>query len=79
LRVALGIAFVVGGVFSILPVLGLWMLPVGLLILSVDFPPVRRFRRRLTAWYGRSWLNRAVGGLSRMRPNIRRKKKGPSG
>ena len=31
-----------GGVFSFLPVLGLWMLPLGLLVLAVDIPPLRR-------------------------------------
>ncbi len=79
LRIALGIAFLIGGVFAILPVLGLWMIPVGLLILSVDFPPVRRFRRRMTSWYGRSRLRTAVEGLSRKWARAGDKKKGPSG
>ncbi len=48
-----GVWLVTGGVFSFLPVLGLWMLPVGLLILSVDFASVRRFRRRTTVRWGR--------------------------
>jgi len=79
LRIALGGAFLIGGMFAILPVLGLWMIPVGLLILSVDFPPVRRFRRRLTSWYGRSWLKEAVERLSQKWTSAWRKKKGPSG
>ena len=29
-------AFVAGGVFSFLPVLGIWMLPLGLLLLAID-------------------------------------------
>ena len=73
LRVGLGIAFLFGGVFWMLPVLGLWMVPVGVLILSVDLPPVRRARRRFDTWFGRSRLRQA---LRRMR---RGKKKGPSG
>ncbi len=44
-RVAVGILFVVGGVVSFLPLLGVWMLPVGFLILSIDFPKMRRLRR----------------------------------
>jgi hypothetical protein len=79
LRILLGIAFLIGGMFAILPVLGLWMIPVGLLILSVDFPPVRRFRRRATSWYGRSRLRTAVEGLSRKWARASDKKKGPSG
>jgi hypothetical protein len=42
LRMPAGLLLIVGGVFSILPVLGLWMLPLGLVLLAEDFPPVRR-------------------------------------
>ncbi|CEJ13398.1 hypothetical protein [Phreatobacter sp. AB_2022a] len=54
-RRALGWAFVAGGVLSILPVLGPWMFPVGLAILSVDSPFYRRMRRRLAIRIGRRW------------------------
>ncbi len=47
-RIALGSLLVFGGIFSFLPILGLWMLPLGLLVLSQDFPFVRRWRRRGT-------------------------------
>ena len=42
LRVPAGIALTGGGVFSVLPVLGLWMLPVGLALLAHDVPPMRK-------------------------------------
>ncbi|MEQ1901281.1 MAG: hypothetical protein ABL866_11160 [Devosia sp.] len=42
IRIPLGILLVLGGIFSILPVLGLWMLPLGLLMLAIDIPPLRR-------------------------------------
>jgi hypothetical protein len=48
LRVALGLLAVFGGFLGFLPILGFWMLPLGLLILSIDFPPIRRFRRVAT-------------------------------
>jgi len=35
-RIPLAVLLVLGGVFSILPGLGIWMLPVGLLLLAVD-------------------------------------------
>jgi hypothetical protein len=35
-RIPLGILLVLGGIFSFLPVLGLWMLPLGLLLLALD-------------------------------------------
>ena len=53
LRIGLGIALCLGGVLWFLPILGLWMLPLGLLVLSVDIPAIRRFRRRVEIWWGR--------------------------
>ena len=41
-RIPLAIVLLLGGVFSFLPVLGIWMLPLGLLVLAVDIPPLRR-------------------------------------
>ncbi|MBX3507639.1 hypothetical protein [Parvibaculum sp.] len=53
LRIVVGIALIIGGVFGFLPVLGFWMLPLGVLVLSVDLHPVRRWRRRIEVWWGR--------------------------
>jgi len=52
-RVALGTALMIMGIFGWLPILGFWMIPLGLLVLSVDFHQARRFRRRLEVWSGR--------------------------
>ena len=41
-RIPLSIILILGGIFSFLPVLGIWMLPLGLLMLAVDIPPLRR-------------------------------------
>ena len=57
LRMALGILLVIGGLLGFLPILGFWMLPLGLAILAIDFPPVRRMQRRLTISFG-NWLHR---------------------
>ncbi len=40
-RIPLAIVLMLGGVFSFLPVLGVWMLPLGLLVLAVDVPGLR--------------------------------------
>jgi hypothetical protein len=58
LRTALGIGFIIGGILGFLPVVGFWMIPVGLLILSNDFRPIRRWRRKLVVWAGRSRKDR---------------------
>jgi len=41
-RVPAGIALTGGGVFSVLPGLGLWMLPIGLALLAQDVPVMQR-------------------------------------
>lgn len=46
IRVPVGVLFVLGGVFAILPILGLWMLPIGMLLLAQDVPVLRRPTRR---------------------------------
>jgi len=42
---------VILGIFGFLPVLGFWMIPLGLLVLSYEFAAVRRGRRRLQVWW----------------------------
>jgi hypothetical protein len=46
-RIPAGLALVAGGIFSVLPLLGLWMLPLGLLLLAQDLPFLRRPMRRV--------------------------------
>jgi purine-cytosine permease-like protein len=53
LRVLLGIALIFGGILSFLPVLGLWMFPLGIMVLSVDFHAMRKARRRVLVWWTR--------------------------
>lgn len=55
LRIAIGGALVFFGLFGFLPVLGFWMVPLGLLVLSVDIPRVRRWRRRFAVWFSRRY------------------------
>lgn len=52
-RVAVGTALVILGCFGFLPILGFWMIPVGLLVLSHDMPSIRRKRRQFEVWWYR--------------------------
>lgn len=54
-RIPLGVLLVIGGIFSILPVLGLWMLPMGLLLLAIDWPILRAPVNRAVLWIERKW------------------------
>lgn len=56
-RVGIGIALVIGGILGALPILGFWMIPLGLVVLSNDIPVLRRWRRRLEVRFGR-WRQR---------------------
>jgi hypothetical protein len=71
-RIPLGLLFIVAGFVGFLPVLGFWMIPLGLLILAVDIPALRpavsaslvRLRRCLRKALGPngrlSWLGRRL-------------------
>jgi hypothetical protein len=58
LRVPAAVLLILGGLLSVLPVLGLWMLPLGFMLLAVDVPQLQpvvsnamiRFRRQLARW-----------------------------
>jgi hypothetical protein len=52
-RIAAGILLIGGSLLSILPVFGLWMLPLGLILLAEDVPPLRRARDRILDWIER--------------------------
>jgi hypothetical protein len=74
-RIPVGLLAVVGGIFSFLPVLGIWMLPLGLLLLAYDIPFLRKPVGRFTIWGAWRWarLRRSVarrwrGGADRAEP-----------
>jgi hypothetical protein len=55
-RISLGVGLVIlGGVFGWLPILGYWMVPLGLLVLASDSAVIRRWNRRagvaLVGWW----------------------------
>ena len=52
-RIAIGVLLILGGILGFLPILGFWMIPLGLFVLSQDIPAVRRQRRKVSLWWGR--------------------------
>ncbi|MCE0744558.1 hypothetical protein LWC05_11750 [Acetobacter sicerae] len=52
-RVPSGLLFCAGGVLSFLPVLGIWMLPLGLLLLAEDVSFCRSISAKMMGWFAR--------------------------
>lgn len=53
-RILIGPLLIVGGLIGpVLPLLGVWMLPFGLLLLAVDFAWAQRLHDRLERWWQR--------------------------
>ncbi len=55
IRVPVAFGFMVGGVLSFLPILGFWMLPLGLMLLAQDVPPLQRPLVAALDWADRVW------------------------
>jgi hypothetical protein len=75
IRLPVGILFIGGGVLGFLPLVGFWMVPLGLMLIAVDIPPLRpavsagivRLRRRVRV------ALRQKGRLARVGRRLRRK------
>jgi hypothetical protein len=58
-RIGMGVGLVILGIFgAVLPILGVWMIPLGLLVLAVDIAIVRRLNRRGSVAISRWWSGR---------------------
>ena len=55
IRIVAAILLILGGLFSILPVLGLWMLPLGLALLAQDVPALKVPMERAARWIEAKW------------------------
>ena len=55
MRVPLALLLIVGGVLGFLPVLGFWMVPLGLLLLAIDIAFMRPPLIKLLDWIERRW------------------------
>jgi hypothetical protein len=56
LRIPLGVLFLAGGLLGFLPVLGFWMMPLGILLIAIDVPFVRRWVIRVWPRIREGWL-----------------------
>jgi hypothetical protein len=54
-RIPLALLLIVGGIVGFLPILGFWMVPLGLVLVAQDIPFLRPPLARLLAWIERKW------------------------
>jgi hypothetical protein len=54
-RIPVGTGLIIGGTVGFLPIVGFWMVPLGLLIIAKDVPVVRPPMIRLFDWVERKW------------------------
>src|SRR5712675_2042906 len=64
-RIPLAILLIAGGIFSILPVLGLWMLPLGLVLFAQDVPMLQKPIAKMLGWIRRKWIERELARSAR--------------
>ena len=55
-RIPVALLLILGGILSFLPVLGVWMLPLGLLFLAQDVPILQRPILQALSWLERKWI-----------------------
>lgn len=57
-RVVVATLLILGGIFSFLPILGIWMLPLGLIIIAQDLPFLQAPLVRSLQWAEAKWSKR---------------------
>lgn len=55
LRWSVGLLLIAGGILGFLPVLGFWMIPLGVLLLASGSPRVREAAKRAIRWAHAQW------------------------
>ncbi len=46
LRLVVGLGLILGGVLGFLPILGFWMIPLGMAVAAADVGPIRRWWKK---------------------------------
>ena len=54
-RIPAALLLILGGFLAVLPVFGLWMLPLGLALLSEDLPGMKPSLERAARWLEEKW------------------------
>src|SRR3981081_645099 len=57
-RIPMAVLLIAGGIFSFLPVLGLWVPPRGLVLFAQDVPVLQKPMANMLGWIERKWIER---------------------
>jgi hypothetical protein len=68
-RLFVAILLIVGGIFSFLPILGIWMLPLGLLLIAQDVPALQKPLVAALMWTEARWKSLKANWQSSSRSN----------
>ena len=60
-RIPAAVILILGGIVGFLPILGFWMVPLGLVLIAQDVPFLRPPMARMLAWIDRKWPARKPG------------------
>jgi hypothetical protein len=63
-RIPAGLVLMAGGILWFLPIVGLWMFPLGLALIALDIPFLRRPVARLINWGEKKWKARKGGNAA---------------
>lgn len=75
-RIPAGIFLICAGIVgTFLPILGFWMIPLGLALIAHDVPFLRRPLARLLGWIDRKWLSKRTAKKSAKSPKSARSAK----
>src|SRR4051794_36908410 len=66
-RLIVALLLILGGIFSFLPVLGIWMLPLGLLFIAQDAPFLQKPLAAALGWTEAKWKWLKAKWISRRR------------
>jgi hypothetical protein len=68
-RFCVAILLILGGIFSFLPILGIWMLPLGLLLIAQDVPALQKPLVTALMWTEARWKSLKAKWQSSSRSN----------
>ncbi len=65
IRILLGIVLIFFGFLGFLPIVGFWMIPLGVFVLAIDIPLFQRLAVRIETWFENRKARREAKGAQK--------------